>query len=179
MTLPSQDLQCHHWYRFDYISTSCMDAVIQGWYWYVCRGPFNCQIFLGLNLIFSEETTRSTISLGLVISLLSGSCVMDQGAAGGGSTWFCPPGVSSPPCCICLFSAAFDYINILHGRCYTGLVLIRLFRVEICRDRHNRRSCKICFRCVNCFPENNAISRIICVELQNLHTPSVILHWIC
>ena len=26
------------------------------------------------------------------------------------------------------------------------------------------------------FLENNAISRIICVELQNLHTPSVILH---
>merc|ERR1712012_1393773 len=22
-------------------------------------------------------------------------------------------------------------------------------RVEICRDRHDRRSCKICFRCVN------------------------------
>ena len=26
------------------------------------------------------------------------------------------------------------------------------------------------------FPENNAISRIICVELKDLHTPSVILH---
>ena len=32
---------------------------------------------------------------------------------------------------------------------------------------------------VQIFPENNAISRIICVELQNLHTPSVILHWKC
>ena len=26
------------------------------------------------------------------------------------------------------------------------------------------------------FPENNPISRIICIELQDLHTPSVILH---
>ena len=26
------------------------------------------------------------------------------------------------------------------------------------------------------FPEKNAISRIICKELQNLHTPSVNLH---
>ena len=48
-------------------------------------------------------------------------------------------------------------------------------RVEICRDRHDRRSCKICASCVN-FSENKAISRIICVELQDLHTPSVILH---
>ena len=29
---------------------------------------------------------------------------------------------------------------------------------------------------VKIFPENNAISCIICVELQDLHTPSVILH---
>ena len=29
------------------------------------------------------------------------------------------------------------------------------------------------------FPENNAISRIIFVELQDLHIPSVILHWNC
>ena len=26
------------------------------------------------------------------------------------------------------------------------------------------------------FPENNANSQMICVELQDLHTPSVILH---
>ena len=48
-------------------------------------------------------------------------------------------------------------------------------RVEICCDRHDRRSCKICASCVN-FLENNAISRIICLKLQDLHTPSVILH---
>ena len=29
---------------------------------------------------------------------------------------------------------------------------------------------------VEIFPENNAISRIICIELKDLHTPSVILH---
>ena len=29
---------------------------------------------------------------------------------------------------------------------------------------------------VEIFPENNAISRIICVKLKDLHTPSVILH---
>ena len=48
-------------------------------------------------------------------------------------------------------------------------------RVEICRDRHDQRSCKICASCVN-FPKNNAISCIICQELRDLHTPSVILH---
>ena len=29
---------------------------------------------------------------------------------------------------------------------------------------------------VKILPENNAISQIICVELQDLHTPSVILY---
>ena len=27
------------------------------------------------------------------------------------------------------------------------------------------------------FPENNAIFCIVCVEVHDLHTPSVILHW--
>ena len=48
-------------------------------------------------------------------------------------------------------------------------------RVEICRDRRDQRLCKICASCVN-FPGNNAISCIICVELQNLHRPSGVLY---
>ena len=51
-------------------------------------------------------------------------------------------------------------------------------RVEICRDRLDRRSCKICANYVN-FTKNNAISRIICQELKDLHTSSVILHDNC
>ena len=51
-------------------------------------------------------------------------------------------------------------------------------RVEICCDRHDRQSCKICASCVN-FPENNTISHIICLELKDLHTPSVILQGNC
>ena len=58
------------------------------------------------------------------------------------------------------------------------VVVIVLLRLEICRDRHDRRSCKICASCVN-FPKNNAISHIICQELKDLHTPSVILHGNC
>ena len=52
------------------------------------------------------------------------------------------------------------------------------FRVEICRDCHDRRSCKIYASCVN-FPKNKAISRIICQELKDLHISSVILHGNC
>ena len=53
---------------------------------------------------------------------------------------------------------------------------LSLPRVEICRDRHDQWLCKICASCVHIYPENNAISRPIFVELQDLHTPSVILH---
>ena len=63
-----------------------------------------------------------------------------------------------------------------------GILLLLCFdfvkmRILACdfNQSWDHRSCKICFRCVN-FPGNNAISRIICVELQDLHTPSVILH---
>ena len=49
-------------------------------------------------------------------------------------------------------------------------------RVEICRDRHNRRSCKICSRCVN-FPRKQCnFSHNWSRTTRFTHTPSVILH---
>ena len=55
----------------------------------------------------------------------------------------------------------------------------QLCRVEICHNRCDRRSCKICSSCVSFFPEYNAFPWIILVEVQELHTASVILHWNC
>ena len=40
-----------------------------------------------------------------------------------------------------------------------------IFRVEICHDRRDRQSCKICASCVN-FPENNVLSCIIFVKVH-------------
>ena len=48
-------------------------------------------------------------------------------------------------------------------------------RVEICRDRHDRRSCKICPSCVN-FSRKQRVFLHIFVEVQDLHAPGVILH---
>ena len=47
-----------------------------------------------------------------------------------------------------------------------------LSRVEICHDRRDRRSCKICASCVN-FSRNSAFSCEICLELQDLHSTSM------
>ena len=55
---------------------------------------------------------------------------------------------------------------------------VSICRVEICRNRHDRRSCKICASCVN-FPRKQRDFLHICAELQDLHTQSVILHWNC
>ena len=43
------------------------------------------------------------------------------------------------------------------------------FRVETCRNRCNRRSCKIFVTCV-IFPQNKAVSHIFC-KFTQIHTP--------
>ena len=48
-------------------------------------------------------------------------------------------------------------------------------RVEICRDRHDRQSCKICASCVFFSGKQRDFSHNLHRTL-NLHTPSVILH---
>ena len=45
-------------------------------------------------------------------------------------------------------------------------------RLEICRDHNDQRSCKICASCVN-FSRNSAFSCEICLELQDLHSTSM------
>ena len=53
-----------------------------------------------------------------------------------------------------------------------------LIRAEICHDRHNRQSCKIRASCVN-FSKKRRVFLHNFVEVQDLHTPTVILHLNC
>ena len=53
-----------------------------------------------------------------------------------------------------------------------------ILRVEICRDRHGRWSCKICSRCVNS-PRKQCDFLHNLRRIQDWHTQSVILHWNC
>ena len=46
------------------------------------------------------------------------------------------------------------------------------FRVEVFPERCDQRSCKICASCVN-FSRNSAFSCEICLELQDLHSTSM------
>ena len=54
----------------------------------------------------------------------------------------------------------------------SSLIIITANRVEICRDRHNRRSCKICASCVN-FPQKQ------CDFLHNMHKTTKFAHTKC
>ena len=87
-------------------------------------------------------------------------------------------GVSHTDIWLLIKSAKFYVILFRFKRNENILLLYTGYRGEICRDRHDWRSCKICAGCVN-FLENKAISRIICVEQRALHTPSVIMHCNC
>ena len=89
---------------------------------------------------------------------------------------FLPPWIVdtwSPECC------SHAMIALLQPSCSLPLLECNLFhlllgRGEICRDRHDRRSCKICASCVNFSGKQRNFSHNL-----HLHTPSVIFHWNC
>ena len=58
---------------------------------------------------------------------------------------------------------SFDPYHIIsHCHCHINLIISLLHRLEICRDRRDRRSCKIFVSCVN-------FSRKQCSFSHNLH----------
>ena len=89
---------------------------------------------------------------------------------------------SSPPLILC-FTVFFQTLGEQNSECifqlkYFGYFWMHLIgsqhfgRVEICRDRHDRRSCKICANCVN-FPGNQ------CNVSHNLHRTTRFTHTKC
>ena len=50
---------------------------------------------------------------------------------------------------------------VIKNAIHVWAIMLSYIRLGICRDRRNRRSCKIFVSCVN-FPENNAVAYIFC-----------------